>query len=328
MKAAILHGPKDLRIEEVDDPKLEPDGVILRVRACGVCGGDLGWYERGGWGGAAPQSIEGHELSGDVVDVGANVTRFKMGDRVGVGAYGGYAEYIAVKGGFPLPDDMSYEVGATIEPIGVSTLMAMNAEPQGGETVVVFGAGAIGQGAWQVFKAMGASKAIVVEVAKRRLEVAKSTGADMVIDATKEDPVTKVNEVTSDVGADIVALCTTSPVAWQQAFEMVRGGGLYQMQVKPVPAPPGQPHSPFSAGGKVVIVAGTPPSGWSPPIVQKCIRVIGSWGGRGKEAYDLLMAGKVNSEQWITHTFPLENIREAFEAALDRDNSVKVMVNP
>jgi len=206
--------------------------------------------------------------------------------------------------------------------------MVMNAEPAPGDTVVVFGAGAIGQGAWQVFKAMGASKAIVVEVAKSRVELAKAMGADVVINGVEEDPVEKINEVTSGVGADIVAICTIDPKAWREAFEVVRGGGLYQMQVRQVPAPPGQPHSPFSPGGKVVMVAGTPPPNWSPPIVQKCLRVIGSWGGRGKEAYDLLLEGKVNSEPWITHTFSLDNINEAFETALNREGSLKVIVQP
>ena len=329
MKAAIIHGPKDLRVEDVSDPKLDPDGIIVRIKACGICGGDLGWYERGGWGSATlAQPIEGHELSGDVVEVGANVTKVKVGDRLGVGAYGGYAEYIAIRGGYPLPDDMSYEVGATVEPLGVSVLLAMNAEPALGDTVAVFGAGAIGQGAWQVFKTMGASKTIVVEVAKKRLEVAKAMGADVVINAAKEDAVEKINEVTSGEGADIVAICTTSPDAWQQAFEVVRGGGLYQTQVRRVAATPGRPIDSFSRGGKVVMVAGTPPPEWRPPIIQKCLRVIGSWGGRGREAFDLMKTGKVNTEPWITHQFPLDRINEAFAAALNRDESVKVMVEP
>ena len=90
MKAAILHGPKDLRVEDVSDPELEPDGAIIRIKATLICGGDLPWYERGGMGMAGlGHPIEGHEWSGEVVEVGANVTNIKTGDRVPTAGYGG-----------------------------------------------------------------------------------------------------------------------------------------------------------------------------------------------------------------------------------------------
>ena len=148
----------------------------------------------------------------------------------------------------------------------------------------------------------------------------------MVINAAEEDPVEKINEVTSGLGADIVAICTTSPTAFQQAFEAVRGGGLYQMRFKGVP--PAEIKDPMGLGGKVVMVAGSPPTEWRPPIIQKVLTIRGAWGGRMRQAFDLLVAGKVNTEPWITHTFPLDKINEAFETGLKRDESVKVIVKP
>ena len=115
MKAAVLHGPGDFKVEDVSEPTLEPDGAIVRVKACGICGSDLHMYNQG----AAPRAQRnlGHEWSGEVVEVGANVTDITAGDRVAVGGGGAYAEYVGVarvmlnRNVFPLPEDMSYEVG-------------------------------------------------------------------------------------------------------------------------------------------------------------------------------------------------------------------------
>lgn len=336
MKAAILHGAKDFRVENVSEPKLEPDGIIVRVKACGICGSELHCYESG-----LPSEAEripriqavsismfGHEWSGEVVEVGANVTHVKPGSRIIGSGYGAFAEYVSLSArrGMPLPDDMSYEVGATVEPTGIGMNLVMKAEPEAGNTVAVFGAGMIGQCTWQIFKAMGASKVIVSEVAKKRLEVAKALGADMVINATEEDVVEKVHETTSGMGADIVAICCTSPVAFQQAFEVVRGGGIYQMQVMGNPTVT----DPFVPGGKIVMVAGPGQFEWrlSNVVIQKSLRLIGSWGGNTKGVLDLIQAGKVNTEPLITHEFSLDKINEAFETQLKRDESVKVLVKP
>ena len=275
-------------------------------------------------------AVEGHEWSGEVVEVGANVTNLKVGDRVPTMGYGAFAEYVgvpnvALRPPLLLPDHISYEVGATTEPLGVGVKLAMRAEPVLGDTVVVLGAGAIGQGTWQAFRAMGASKVIVVEVAKKRLEVAKALGADVVINAAEEDPVEKVKEVTSGEGADIVALCTTAPDAWRQAFEVVRGGALWHTIVMKKPA-----IDPSGPGGKVVMVAGTQPPDFRLPIVQKELTFRGSWGGNMKQALELLRSGKVNTEPWVTDTpeFSLDEIKEAFETQLKRDESVKVVIRP
>ena len=268
MKAAVLHGPRDFRVEDVVDPKLASDGIVLRVKAFGICGSELPLYERGlpservqeRGVEAVSMSMTGHEFSGEVVEVGADVNNVRPGDRIAAGGYYGFSEYrsIPARAVLPLPDNMSYEVGATIEPVGIGVGLAMKAEPVLGDTVAVLGAGMIGQGTWQVFKAMGASKAIVIDIVEKRLEVAKALGADVVINAAEDDAVEKVNEITSGEGVDIVAYCCTAPTAFQQAFEIVRGGGLYQMQVRGITTVAGRPIDPQSLGGKVVMVAAPP----------------------------------------------------------------------
>jgi len=333
-----------LRLEDVDYPKLEPDGAIMRVKATLICGGDLVWYERGGLGGpGSSRSIEGHEWSGEVVEVGANVTNLRPGDRVPTAGYGAFAEYVGIPDTYrvqKLPEHISYEVGAFTEPLSIGTSLAMRAEPSLGDTVVVFGAGAIGLGAAQVFRIMGASKVIVVEIAKKRLEVAKATGADVVINATEEDPVEKVNDITSGTGADIVAICTTAPDAFRRAFDAARGGDLYQTQVNKAAATRGyragleirmlnrKAIDPLGLGGKVVMVAGGQPPDYQLPVVQKMLTVRGSWGGDMTMSLELLSSGKIDVEPWITHEFPLDRIDEAFETQLRRDEAVKVVIKP
>lgn len=349
MKAAILHGPGDFRVEDVDDPELPPDGVIIRVKAFGICGSELPHYSRGFPSEAVEErgavgaslSMTGHEFSGDVAEVGANVTNVKPGDRVAAGGYGGFSEYIAVptsRGCIPLPDDWSYEVGAMIEPVGIGVGVATKAKPEEGDTVVVLGAGMIGQGTWQVFKAMGAGKIIVTDITQLRVDMAKELGADVAINAAKEDPVERIKELTDGRGADIVVDAAGEPDVFRQMFEIVRGGGLYQIQVSGVPTDRhsstkvgGKPIDPMSLGGKVVMVGKyeDPIEQWLPNIIfQKAVQLVGNWGGIMGPAYDLMKAGKVITEPLVTHRFPLADINEAFEHQLKRDQSVKVMVLP
>ncbi len=355
MKTAVLHGPKDFRIEEVDEPKLASDGAIIEVKAFGICGSELPIYTCGFQVPGRSQShvlkersaldasmaMTGHEFSGVVAEVGANVTNVKPGDRVAAGGYGGYSEYIHVptaRGCLPLPDDMSFEVAATIEPVGIGVGVVTKAQPQEGDTVVVLGSGMIGQGTAQVFKAMGASRVITTDVCQLRIDKAKELGADVVINAAKEDPVEIVNELTNGMGADIVVDAAGEPATFRQMFEIVRGGGLYQIQVAGIPTDrhtntelAGKPIDPMSLGGKLVFVGTYEEAidGWYPNIIYtKAVQIVGNWGGMMKPAYELMKEGKVVTEPLLTHEFPLADINAAFDQQLTREESVKVLVKP
>ena len=231
MKAARYYGIRDLRIEDVNKPELSPNGVVIKVKAAGICGSDLHPYKAGGLlesGEAEPGLIMGHEFAGDVVEVGPNVSGIKVGDRVtahsvlrcgecdwcrkgqynrcvnmsilGFHAPGAFAEYISIPLAVPnetvfiLPDTFSYQDGALIEPLSTGANVALRAQPRKEDVAVVLGAGIIGLTTMQSLKALGAGKVIITDISEKRLEVAKATGADMVINAKKEDPVKIVRQ--------------------------------------------------------------------------------------------------------------------------------------
>ena len=349
MKAAVYHSPGDIRVENVSDPELETDGIVIRVKACGICGSDMHPYRVGGL--IEPGLIMGHEFSGDVIEVGANVADIKKGTRVtaasvqpcgkchwcrkkqthrcpnmkvlGIHMPGAFAEYISIplalinQTVFLLPDEVSYEDGATVEPLSVGEHTVRRAEPRAEDTAVILGVGTIGQCALQVFKAIGVAKVIVSEVSKKRLEIAKTMGADVVINAAKEDPVHRVRETTSGMGADIVVECAGMPVTFQQAIEMVRGS--LQQAFETV-----RPDS------KIMLVGiYEKPIQWTPnSVIRKSARMIGCYSGSFSVAIELLKTGKVNTRPLITHEYPLDKAGEAFEAQLNADESIKVLIKP
>lgn len=346
MKAARFYGPRDLRVEEVDKPKLNPKGIILKVALCGVCGTELHFYKLGNYGfaqtdwGHEPPSppIMGHEPSGEVVEVGSEVEGIKPGMRVTIAGGGAFAEYTTVpraildRNVFVLPDDMSYEVGATVEIMGSAVRGVKRAEPKPEDVVVVIGGGTMGQCLWQTFKAISGNKVIVCADGKKRIEVARDLGADVVIDAGKEDTVERVMEITRGRGADIVADCAGSATSLVQASEIVRAGPFYgrRMRADGSPSREGDSTESSSDGGKLMLMATYETEvPWQPTnFFFKDARIIAACGGPYGDALEVMATGKVNTEPLVTHVFPLDEITEAFETGLKRDEAIKVMVKP
>jgi 2-desacetyl-2-hydroxyethyl bacteriochlorophyllide A dehydrogenase len=337
VKAAVFHPPRNFTIEEVPEPRVAPDGVIIKVAACGICGSDLHFYDHGGHDG----TILGHEFSGDVVEVGEELTDIEKGDRavvmsgrgcgqcrwclqgdivhcsglvlLGYGIPGAFAEYVSVpffKMGWNaarLPDNLTYEEGATAEPLAVALYAVNQVQPKPEDTVVVLGLGIIGLCIIQILKMRGINRVITSGRRARRLQLAKECGADVVVDAAKEDATSIVKNMTSDDGADIVFDSAGSEATFQQSIKMVhRGGkvdlvGLYQQ-----------------------------PFGWNPTsIVTADMTLIGCglrWDIPG--AIDLLKSGKVKTKHLVTHELPLDRIKEAFELQMRGADAVKVLVKP
>jgi len=337
MKAAVLHGANDITVEDVPEPEVGPDGVVVKVRACGICGSDLHAYRQG----RGDDLVLGHEFSGDVVEVGRDVTGVAVGDRVtamsgrgcgecywcrrgewlrcsrmtlfGYGVGGAFAEYTFVpnfllnKYAVRLSDSVSYETAATTEPLSVALYSVMKMQPEPNDDVVVIGAGVIGLCAVQVLKALGIGQVILSGRRAGRLELAKRCGADIVIDGALEDAVSIVYEATSGKGADIVVECAGSAAAFDQSLRMVhRGGriavvGLYEQPIE-----------------------------WNPnSIVSNDIDLIG--GGLRFDlpgAMELIEKKKVDTGYLVTHEFPLADIAKAFETQLTAPDAVKVLVKP
>lgn len=248
MKAAVFYGKEDLRIEELPMPTPGADEVLLRVRACGICGTDMHIFD--GDEGAAPTpsgTVLGHEFAGEVVAVGKNVKRIKVGDsacvdpnklcnecdfcREGVGhfcesmigigttVHGGFAEYCCVPQSqvYTFGNDISYEQAAMTEPVACCLHGMDMCDVEQGGTVAVIGGGMIGLLMLQLAKLKGAAKLIMIEPIASKREHAKALGADLVIDPFTED-VEKVLEQNGVGRIHTVIECVGRPSTIEQAI--------------------------------------------------------------------------------------------------------------
>jgi (R,R)-butanediol dehydrogenase / meso-butanediol dehydrogenase / diacetyl reductase len=335
VKAAVFHAPQDFAIEDVPYPRLERDGVIIKVRDCGICGSDLHFYHQSMKG----RAILGHEFSGDVVEIGAEVNGVARGDRVvacagrgcgkcwwcqhgdyihcsklgfvGYAIQGAFAEYVSVpafsmdKYAAKLPASLTYEDGATAEPLAVALYAVNQMDPQADDTVVVIGLGIIGICIVQILKSLGVKQIIASGRRSERLQAARSGGADIVVDAAREDLVSVVKELNSGKGADIVFECAGNAASFEQAMHITHRGGKIDIV--------GLYEQPFS---------------WNPSsIATTDITLVGCglrWDLPGAAA--LMQQGKVNTRPLVTHRFPLERIREGFETQANDKSAIKVMI--
>jgi threonine dehydrogenase-like Zn-dependent dehydrogenase len=334
MKAAVLRGPNEIRIENVPDPQVEPEGIIVKVRACGVCGSDLHIYKQSGQEG----TIFGHEFSGEVAALGPQVKDLSVGQRVtavgfrpcgkcfwcsqgklhrcsdlslvGYQLPGAMAEYVSIpmarlgKNVFPLPDNLSYEVGATVEPLSIALFAIRKAQPKETETAVVFGAGIIGLNSIQVLKAMGVTKILVSGRRPARLRAAAICGASLSLDAVQSAVIKDIMEATSGLGTDLGVECAGVQETFDQAVEVVRGGG------------------------RIMLVGiFEKPLSWDPlKVISKNITLVGCLGGNFPGAIELLQKGLVNTSPLISHVFPLDKAQEAFQTQIGDPEAIKVII--
>jgi len=326
MKAAFLYKPGDVRVEDIDVPVPKDDEALIRIKAVGVCGSDVHYYEVGRIGDfvVTDPLILGHECSGEVVEVGKDVKNFRPGDKVAIEAgvpcrkcnfcklgrynlcadvtflgtppfHGAFREYIAHPEDFlfKLPDGMSFEEGAMIEPLAVGVYAAERGNVNVRDTVVIIGAGPIGLMTLQAVKARGATDVIISEIEPFRLDFAKKLGASLVINAREEDPVQKVLEYTNG-GADVVMEAIGLPETIQQTIKMARLGA-------------------------VIVWIGMPTvDDISIRAVEAIckdvdIRGIFRYANAYQPAIKLVGAGKIDVKSMISTTFTLDQVQEALE---------------
>lgn len=259
MKGAVFYGKHDLRVEETDMPKVDSEDVLIQVKACGVCGTDVHIYE--GDKGAAdvtPPTILGHEFSGVVAQVGAEVTKYKVGDRVcidpncycgkcdfcrngiahfctdmigyGTTVNGGFAEYCSVnqRQVYKLGDNTSFEQGAMTEPVAccLHGIDMCNIKP--GSSVVVIGGGMIGLLMLQLAKLAGAARTALLEPVESKRQVAKELGADICIDPIKED-IKKALKAAGMEWVNTVIECVGRTSTIEQAIDIAGNKGTVMM---------------------------------------------------------------------------------------------------
>jgi len=214
MNTVVVTAPGTTEVQEVDRPSAGPKDVLVRVRACGICGSDVFYIHIGGIPPRQGATPLGHEIAGEVVEVGDDVVGISVGDHVVVnpmaaptgiigngGSTGGLADFLLIQDatvGFSLaivPDEIPFEVAALNEPMAVARHAVNRAAPVAGERAVVFGAGPIGLGALIDLKLRGLESVVVIDVLPARLAKALSIGADAVIDSSTEDVAARLIEL-------------------------------------------------------------------------------------------------------------------------------------
>jgi L-iditol 2-dehydrogenase len=348
MQALVVVEPNRLEIHEVPVPVPGPNEVLARVRAVSICGTDAhlihGDYP-GFWPPSFP-FIPGHEWAGEIVALGPGAEKYgwTVGDRVagtshdacGVcrecveGRYnlcenygreglhrqyghnhqGADAEYVVqgVKTIFALPDALSFEDGALIDPASIALHVANRGEVRPGDTVVITGAGAIGLLAGDTARVRGAARVILVERQRLRLAKARAMGFET-IDTEAGDPVATLREMTGGLGADVALECAGVPVTVQWALAMLRRGGRC--------AAVGIP----TVGVEVAMQK----------LVLDELELVGSRASAGemRRVMPLVEQGRVRVRDVMTHTFPLDAYGDAIATFNDPDSgAVKIIITP
>ncbi|MFB0546370.1 MAG: alcohol dehydrogenase catalytic domain-containing protein [Anaerolineae bacterium] len=345
MKAAAFEGIERMVVREVEDPRLEPGGMIVKIEACAICGSDLKTLQQGNPRFEPPQII-GHELVGTIVEIGQGVEGFAVGERVtmatsiscgrchfchrGLGNIcpnmvrisadfpGAFAEFmhippLAVQRGnvLKVPDSLSNEAGTIAEPLSCVINSQQIAGVGLGDTVVVIGAGPMGILQAETAKANGATRVIITQRSLPRLEMAKGFDVDAVIDAANEDVVARVLELTGGLGADVIMVAAPSKEAQEQALEMVKKNGVVNLFAS---LPKDDPYITLNSRlihyGQVAV---TGASDSAPQHVELALK--------------MLAAEEIDTERLITHRVPLEDILDGFRAMKEK-TSLKTLVYP
>ena len=342
MKAAMLYGVKDLRIEDVEIPKVGLGEVLVKVKAATTCGTDLKIFRRGYVEKVIKlPTVFGHEWAGEVVEVGEGLEWPKKGMRIRAGnsapclhctmcqkgkynlcenmiwLWGAYAEYIKVPARMVLvnmqeiPQHVSYEEAAITEPLACVLHGAEEANIKPGDTVTIIGAGPIGLLHLLTAKKFGAGRVISIDLVEDRLNFAERLGADETVNAGKEDVVERVRELTGGYGSDVVIEAIGLPSTWEQALKLVRKGGT------------------------VLEFGGCPPGTEIKVNTEKLhygeLTVRGSFHATPlhfRKALNLIASRTIDVRPLITRKMRLENIRGAFDILMTSKKEIKIAIIP
>ncbi len=342
MNAAFLDGIEDINVRQTDIPTVAAGEALLKVDTCAVCGSDLKIFHYGNKRVKFP-TIVGHEVSGEVVEVGSAVEAVRVGDRLAIGAdipgvwntnvagktefvdyatghefSGGFAQYMLLNSDMirfgpmtRLPDELSFEAGALAEPLACALHGLELAQFGPGKSIAVIGLGPIGVMILQVAHAYGATKVFGIQRSKKRLAMAQEMAGDVRYIATEEENVVEtVLAETAGLGVDCVITSAGTVQSHVDAINMVAHRGYVNL-----------------FGG----LRGEPPLSIDSNIIhyKECF-VMGTHGSQPrhhKQAVHLLATGKVSGDRYIHRRFPLQQIRDAY-AYHESRQGLKVAVKP
>ncbi|QBG47306.1 galactitol-1-phosphate 5-dehydrogenase [Verrucomicrobia bacterium S94] len=343
MKAALRNGIKKVDVIEMEKPEPQANEVLIAVKSCGICGSDIVRIQEDNpkW----DKIVLGHEFAGEIVAVGEGVEGWNVGDRasaaplmpcmkcdkcaqgnyslcksysfIGSRVQGAFGEFLRVPArNLVAIGDLSYDQAAFIEPITVCLHPILRLENLLGKDVVVTGAGTIGLLAIQIFKAMGCREIVASDISDGKLEMARAMGATIVCNPMKE-PLEEVCERELEDGAHVVFESSGAAPAKISAINVAKGRGKILLV--------GTSHAPITFTGPEF-----------ERISRQELEVIGSWmnysapfpGAEWTTAVWMMEAGLINVDPLKTHTFPIEQIQDAYDVIYKNEELwAKVMIN-
>ena len=343
MKALLHTGPLHFDYTDVSEPDVGPEDVLVRVKACGICGSDVHGYT-GETGRRLPPIIMGHEASGVVERVGAEVKGLEPGQRVcfdstvycnrcaacrrgevnrcdqrqvlgvstpDVKRHGAFAEFVVLPHWtlLPMPESLSFTQAALLEPVAIALHAANRADVQPGDVVFVLGAGPIGLFTLQAAQLKGAAKTIVSDLDATRLDLARELGTDVVVNPNEADVLAVVREATEGRGADVSIEAVGIGVTVRQAIAATR------------------------AGGCVTLVGNLEQRTEIPlqEVISKELTLTGSYASSGeyRDAVDLVASGKIDVLRLVSETAPLAEGQRAFDRLRQADEPLmKIVLEP
>ncbi len=340
MRVAMYYNNKDIRIEEMSVPSIGPGELLVRIVASGICGSDvMEWYRIK----RAPLVL-GHEIAGEVVEVGEGIDRYKKGDRVVASHHvpcntcryclgghhtvcdtlrgtsfdpGGFAEYVRLpainvdRGVYLVPNEVSFEEATFTEPLACVLRGQRILGVRPGETVLVIGSGIAGLLHIQLACATGAGRVLATDISDARLRAARTFGADTVIHANENVP-SEIRRVNDGCLADKVLVCTGATSANLQALESVERGGTVLFFA---PTDPGV----------------TLPISVNDLFFRNDVTLTTSYAGSPADhiaAMELIRAGRMDVGKMITDRLSLSETSKGFQLVAEAQESIKVIVEP
>ena len=323
-RAAVLQAPHEIKLVE-RQLTAGDDEVIVRNHLVGICGSDKTFFK-----GQLPKKtaefrqdpsfpfLLGHESGGTVVEVGAKVREYRPGDKViSFGWNNNFADYFkaSVRELQPAPEGLDMDLTSLGEPIACAMFSGLNSGTNIGDTTVIMGGGFAGQIVAQCAKRQGASRVAVVDVDDAKLAIASQLGADVVINANREDPVATVKELTGGIGADVVVEAAGTADSYNAASELVRHNGkfvFYSWVTTPIQLDISRWHDDGLEFINTCLVHHTREQRhvWAPWALRPVVK------------------GIIDVKPLITNEFPLDRIADAFDFAVRNDSAIKVVIRP